>query len=264
MPSALARASTGLNRSMDSATVQLMLAREKPSEAAANTETTFAPAARAASKPFSFGTSTWNSAPLMWLTPRKTASELAICGIALGETKAPTSTVSRPAPTSASMKAVRASTLTSVFSFWRPSRGPISMMRTLSLISFSGRLDHGELDALLDDVADLAFDGFQHAGIGRTQRLLHLHHFQGEDRRALLELGALLRQHGDDGARQGRCDLVHAGLLLHLAAERIDPMQVEPAVARTQIQLMAVDHGRDRRFDAIESKIEAAVPRRNR
>jgi hypothetical protein len=29
---------------------------------------------------------------------------------------------------------MRASTLTAVFSFWRPSRGPISMMRTSSLI----------------------------------------------------------------------------------------------------------------------------------
>jgi hypothetical protein len=51
-------------------------------------------------------------------------------GIALGETKAPTSTVRKPASTSLSTKAIRLATLTGVFSFCRPSRGPISMMRT--------------------------------------------------------------------------------------------------------------------------------------
>jgi len=49
MPSALALITTGLKRSMDSATEQLILAREKPSEAEANTAMTLAPAARAAS-----------------------------------------------------------------------------------------------------------------------------------------------------------------------------------------------------------------------
>ena len=72
MPSAFARANTGLKRSIDSATVQLILARENPSEAEANTAITFAPAACEASKPFSFGTSTWNSLPAWWLTQRST------------------------------------------------------------------------------------------------------------------------------------------------------------------------------------------------
>ena len=49
MPSAWAREITGRKRSMDSATEQLMLAREKPSEAEANTATTSAPTALAAS-----------------------------------------------------------------------------------------------------------------------------------------------------------------------------------------------------------------------
>jgi hypothetical protein len=49
MPSALARTTTGLKRSIDSATEQLILARENPSEAEANTATTLAPAVRAAS-----------------------------------------------------------------------------------------------------------------------------------------------------------------------------------------------------------------------
>ena len=53
-----------------------------------------------------------------------------ICGIAFGDTKAPTSTVCSPAPISASMKAMRSATLIGVFSFCRPSRGPTSTMRT--------------------------------------------------------------------------------------------------------------------------------------
>jgi len=56
-------------------------------------------------------------------------------GIALGDTKAPTSTVWRPEATSASMNAIRAVTPTGVLSFCRPSRGPISMMRTVSPIA---------------------------------------------------------------------------------------------------------------------------------
>src|SRR6266852_4325220 len=45
----LTRASTGLKRSIDSEMLQLMLARENPSDADANTAITLAPAARAAS-----------------------------------------------------------------------------------------------------------------------------------------------------------------------------------------------------------------------
>jgi hypothetical protein len=40
---------TGLKRSIDSAMEQLMLARQKPSDAAVNTEITLAPQARAVS-----------------------------------------------------------------------------------------------------------------------------------------------------------------------------------------------------------------------
>src|ERR1700682_3006430 len=107
--------------------------------------------------------------------PRSTESEFTICGIAFGDTKAPTSTVCRPAPTSASMNAMRAATLTGVFSFCRPSRGPTSTMRTCSLmlVSRSQRLDLGELDAFLHDIADLAFYHFQHASERRAQGLLH-------------------------------------------------------------------------------------------
>ena len=45
------------------------------------------------------------------------------------------------------------------------------------------------------------------------------------------EASADFRQKRDHGARQRRDDLVLADLLFGLAAERIDPMQVEAAVA---------------------------------
>src|SRR6266481_3852399 len=99
--------------------------------------------------------------------------------------------VERPAPTG-------------VFSFCRPSRGPISIMRTLSLMlaSRSCRLDLSEFEAFADDIADLAFDLLQYARIGRAQGLFHLHHFKGEDRRALLQSSALLGEQRHHRARQ--------------------------------------------------------------
>src|SRR5882724_12899164 len=254
----MARATTGLKRSIDSASEQLILAREKPSEAEANTAITLAPACCEASYPFSFGTSTWNS-PGRWLTPRSTWSEFTICGIAFGDTKAPTSTVCSPAPTSASMNAMRAATLTGVFSFWRPSRGPTSTMRTRSLISnlSACRLDFGELDALADDITDLAFDHLQHSGKRRAQGLFHLHHFEGQDRRALFERRADLGQQCHYRPRQRCDDLVLADLLLVVAAERIDPMQVEAAVTRTKIYFVAFHDRHDIGLHAGECEIDA-------
>src|ERR1700692_4647009 len=192
--------------------------------------------------------------------PRSTSSEFTICGIAFGDTKAPTSTVCSPAASSASMNAMRSATPIGVFSFCRPSRWPTSTMRTESLmpISRGGRLDHGEFEAFADDIPDLALYRLQHAGKRRAQVLLHLHHFERQDRRALLQLGADFGQQCYDGARQRCHDLVFADLLLVVATERIDPMQVEPAVAGAQIQFMAVDHRNDMRFDAVKREIEAA------
>src|ERR1700675_4320729 len=153
--------------------------------------------------------------------PRSTASEFTICGIAFGDTKAPTSTVCSPAPTSASMNAIRSATLTGVFSFCRPSRGPTSTMRTesLMLISQSYRFDLGEFHAFLHDIADLAFYHFQNTCEWRAQGLFHLHDFKRQDRRALREHGPLLRQQRHYGARQRRHDLVFADLLFVVAAE---------------------------------------------
>src|SRR3984893_4251388 len=193
--------------------------------------------------------------------PRSTASEFTICGIAFGDTKAPPSTVCSPAPTSASMKAMRSATLTGVFSFCRPSRGPTSTMRTksLMLISRSCRFDFGEFDAFLHDIADLAFYRLQHAGEWRAQGLLHLHHFKRENGRALHQPRAHFRQQGHNGTRQPRHDLVFPDLLFVVTAERIDPMQIETAVAGSQIQFMTFDHGYYVGFHAAHRKTDPAV-----
>src|ERR1700737_3821383 len=110
-------------------------------------------------------------------------------------------------------------------------------MRTesLMLISRSCWLDFGEFAALLHDIAALAFDRLQHARERRAQGWLHLHDLKRQDRRALLERSPLLGQQRHHRARQGRYDLVFADLLFVVAAERIDPMQVEPAIAGSQI-----------------------------
>ena len=60
--------------------------------------------------------------------------------------------------------------------------------------------------------------------------------------------GADLGQQRHHGARQRRHDLVLADLLLVVAAERIDPVQVEAAVAGPQIELVALDDGEDVRL----------------
>src|SRR6185312_14585993 len=149
---------------------------------------------------------------------------------------------------------MRSATLTAVLSFCRPSRGPTSTMRTwsLMLISSGSRLDLGEFDAFLHDIADLAFDLFQQACERRAQGLLHLHHFKGENWRALFERGALLGQQGHNGAGQGCHDLVFADLLLVVAAKWIDPVQFEATVARPHIEFVAFDHRHHARYDSVE------------
>ena len=62
-----------------------------------------------------------------------------------------------------------------------------------------------------------------------------------------------LGQQRHHGARQRRDDLVFADLLLVVAAERIDPMQVEAAVARSQIKFMAFDDRDDMGFHAVRA-----------
>ena len=81
---ACAPATTGRNRSIDSAMVALMFLRAKPSLAAVNTLTLRAPEASARSRPFSFGTSAVKSGRCSSgnaaKTRARTSSASASCG----------------------------------------------------------------------------------------------------------------------------------------------------------------------------------------
>src|ERR1700732_1872616 len=48
-------------------------------------------------------------------------------------------------------------------------------------------------------------------------------------------------------------------MLFVTATEGIDPVQLEPAVTRSQIQFVAFDHGDDMGFHAVERKIEPVI-----
>src|SRR3954447_7349775 len=174
--------------------------------------------------------------------------------------------VCRPAPPSASMKVMRSATLTDVFSFCSPSRGPTSTMRTESvmLISRRCRLDLGEFEPFADNIANLAFYRLQYAGKRSAQGLLHLHHLKGQDRGALLQRGPDLGQQRYHCAGQRRDDLVFTNLLFVIAAERIYPMQIEAAIARPKIQLVAFDDRDNMVFHPVKRQIKPAIVRSGR
>src|SRR5688500_12560572 len=62
--------------------------------------------------------------------PANTSAASASCGTHFGLTKLVASMVRRPVAVSRSISSIFAAAGTSVFSFWRPSRGPTSTMRT--------------------------------------------------------------------------------------------------------------------------------------
>ncbi len=108
------------------------------------------------------------------------------------------------------------------------------------LLSRGCRLDLGEFEPFADDIADLAFDCFQHPRERCAQRLFHLHHFKGQYRCAFLQGRPNFSQQRNYRAWQRRDDLVLTNLFIVIAAERIDPMQIEAAVARPKIKLHAL------------------------
>src|SRR5580692_5155568 len=119
----------------------------------------------------------------------------------------------------------------------------------------ASRLDFGQFDTFADDIADLAFDGLQHARKRRPQRLFHLHDFQCQDRRTLLQLRPNLRQQRHDRPGQRRNNPILADLLLIVAAEWIDPMEFKATIARPQVKLMALNDRHDLRSDPVQREI---------
>src|SRR5258706_9196431 len=179
----LAASTTGWNRSSDSAIEQLMFFFEKASEAAPNTATSVAPAARAASKPLRLGVSTGYATPGRRRMRSSTSVWSAICGTHLGETKAVASTAGSPASARRSINSTLIAVGTSPGSFCRPSRGPTSTILTASFKT-------DQLRALEHLVARGIVDFLHHAVRGRGDGVLHFHRLEHQQRVAFGDLGA--------------------------------------------------------------------------
>src|SRR5215472_11756197 len=151
----------------------------------------------------------------------------------------------RPVSARRRMNSILVSVGTVWFSFWRPSRGPTSTMRTLRGIPMSAlflyripthgrRLVSGapglrlfafevkQFGALGDLVANCEVEGFDLACGGRVNGALHLHGFEDHERRAFLDALAGLNGLGDDAARHGRAQAALRALAFGGHSQRID------------------------------------------
>src|SRR5690349_3325778 len=165
-----------------------MFFREKLSEAAPKIAISRAPAASAASNPFMLGTSTGKLTSSRFGSAASTAAVSAICGTHFGETKLPASIDLRPAASSFSMSATLVAVGSVACSFCSPSRGPTSHMRTSRGSVIARLLERDQLGALLDQVAGAVVDAGEDAGLGRRDRVLHLHRLEHHQRLAALDL----------------------------------------------------------------------------
>src|SRR5215213_2325950 len=171
--------------------LQLIFFFEKASDAAANTATSVAPAARAASKPLRFGVSTGYETPGLRRIRSSTSVWSAICGTHFGDTNAVASTAGRPASARRSMSSSLTAVGTWFGSFCRPSRGPTSTMRTRLF-------KRHQLRAFEHLLAGVVVNLLHHAVGRRRDGVLHFHGLEDQERVALGDLRAGLRQHLDD------------------------------------------------------------------
>src|SRR5215470_8759417 len=102
----------------------------------------------------------------------------AICGTHFGETNAVASTAGRPASARRSISSSLTAVGTSPGSFCSPSRGPTSTMRTRLI-------KRDELRAFGDLLAGAEMHFLHHAVLRGSNRVLHLHRLQDEERIAL-------------------------------------------------------------------------------
>src|SRR4051812_14464783 len=213
---------TGSNRARLSAIEQFVFLRENDSEAAANTATSVAPAARAASNPCRFGTSTGYEVAGPRLMRAITDALSAICGTHFGDTNAVASIAVKPVRVNRSISSTLMSVGTMPFSFCRPSRGPTStsftragsaMMQSADVHEARGHrvsprapvFERAMLSALqevheLRTFGDLLThreaESLDPAVGGCSDRVLHLHRFEDQQRRILLDVRARLGQPG--------------------------------------------------------------------
>ena len=143
MPAAVACSITGLNLSNEPAKSVLILRRQKVSLAAVKTDTLLTPAVKARAMPCSLGTSAEYITSWRRLMPLNTSPASANCGTHLGLTNPLTSISIRPAVASRSTRSILSATDITPGSFWRPSRGPTSVILTLVLMVRRGLVVHG-------------------------------------------------------------------------------------------------------------------------
>ena len=195
-----------------------------------------APASSAASSPLAFGTSTGKETPLWRATAFRTLAVSAICGAHLGETKLPASMDVSPAAISFSMKAMRVSTETATASFCKSvARSHFHDAHPLGHELSPLSLELGERRAFGDKIAHGAKIARDAAAGGRAQRVLHLHGFEDEHGRALIQQFAGLGQKRDDGAGHGRDGPDFQIGVDGLGGERIGERQPD--------RIRAVEHG---------------------
>src|SRR5215213_8876965 len=192
--------------------LQLIFFFEKDSEAAANTATSVAPAARAASKPFRFGVSTGYETPGLRRIRSSTSVWSAICGTHFGDTNAVASTAGSPASARRSISSTLTAVGTSPRSFCSPSRGPTSTMRT-------GLFKRDQLRAFQHLLAGGIVDLLHRTVGGRGDGVLHLHRLEDQQRVSLAHLRAGRGHELDHLARHRRGEraaarVFHVGQLL--------------------------------------------------
>src|SRR6266508_4044596 len=136
-----------------SPTVRLMLRWLCVSDALTNSATSSnsSRTARALSRPRLFGTSTIRATPPGRSMPRSTSTPSDSCGITSGRTKLATSMRVNPARPKASISLILSWVAMVSGSFWKPSRGPTSRMRTL--VTTRPPAPRGSVRAPLDDAA---------------------------------------------------------------------------------------------------------------
>src|SRR5262245_42047620 len=157
-----------------------MLRRLNDSDAAAKMAISSTRASIARVRPSEFGTSAVYRVPGRRVLPANTPAASAIWGTHFGLTNAETSMTPWPASLRRSTNAILSAVAIRAASFWSPSRGPTSTMRTRVgiVIVVRGSFELDQADVRLDEVAGLAAHGLDSAVAGGAYRQLHLHRFE--------------------------------------------------------------------------------------
>ena len=131
------RSSPPSDSSIERLTLRRLWVSEAERKTLAPSKRSRIPSAR--SSPRSFGISTEKATPSRRCTSASTCSASESCGITSGRTKEVTSIRSRPLAESMSISRTLSAVAIVSGSFWKPSRGPTSRIRTVLGIGFIAR-----------------------------------------------------------------------------------------------------------------------------